>query len=319
MSRPSYEPLQRGGGNPISRWAVAMASLLALVPPSREASRGPPIPTSAASRTFSEGTGHLLRAEDLVVGQMVNFQRDLLLIAGLQITSQNLAAVVNGPCNGQRSPAAAVPDAGGAAVQPRSRRRGRPDAPQRRPGTHNVIGPVSSSDGNVGVGGSGRCPSRYDRPRTVASSSPIRRPAHATFDTENEAAAAALAVTKSPLLAASSSNVPDLDQARARRASRVTRIPAVVVRSDDGRSSPIRRHDGPRVADICPFSAMTRVSNQNTDIALRSAAKRRCASSTTSELWRRKRPFGTTAEHCREPGVPPRRIRGEAGDEWSYA
>jgi limonene 1,2-monooxygenase len=32
--------------------------------------------------------------------------------------------------------------------------------------------------------------------------------------TENEAAAAALAVTKSPLLAASSSNLPDLDQAR---------------------------------------------------------------------------------------------------------
>src|SRR5436190_13238691 len=32
--------------------------------------------------------------------------------------------------------------------------------------------------------------------------------------TENEAAAAALAVTKSPLLAASASNVPDLDQAR---------------------------------------------------------------------------------------------------------
>jgi limonene 1,2-monooxygenase len=38
--------------------------------------------------------------------------------------------------------------------------------------------------------------------------------------TENEAAAAALAVTKSPLLAASSSNVPDLDEARARLASR---------------------------------------------------------------------------------------------------
>ena len=38
--------------------------------------------------------------------------------------------------------------------------------------------------------------------------------------TENEAAAAALAVTKSPLLAASSSSVPDLDQARSRRASR---------------------------------------------------------------------------------------------------
>ena len=36
--------------------------------------------------------------------------------------------------------------------------------------------------------------------------------------TENEAAAAALAVTKSPLLAASSSNVPDLDEARARLA-----------------------------------------------------------------------------------------------------
>jgi hypothetical protein len=36
--------------------------------------------------------------------------------------------------------------------------------------------------------------------------------------TENEAAAAALAVTQSPLLAASSSNVPDLDQARARLA-----------------------------------------------------------------------------------------------------
>ncbi len=34
--------------------------------------------------------------------------------------------------------------------------------------------------------------------------------------TENEAAAAALAVTKSPLLPASSSNVPDLEQARAR-------------------------------------------------------------------------------------------------------
>lgn len=37
--------------------------------------------------------------------------------------------------------------------------------------------------------------------------------------TENEAAAA-LAVTKSPLLAASSSNVPDLDPARARLAAR---------------------------------------------------------------------------------------------------
>jgi len=37
--------------------------------------------------------------------------------------------------------------------------------------------------------------------------------------TEHEAAAAALAVTQSPLLVASSSNVPDLDQARARRAS----------------------------------------------------------------------------------------------------
>jgi hypothetical protein len=34
--------------------------------------------------------------------------------------------------------------------------------------------------------------------------------------TENEAAAAALAVTKSPMLSASSSNVPDLDQVRAR-------------------------------------------------------------------------------------------------------
>lgn len=33
--------------------------------------------------------------------------------------------------------------------------------------------------------------------------------------TENEAAAAALKVTKSPLLAASSSNVPDFDEARA--------------------------------------------------------------------------------------------------------
>ena len=34
--------------------------------------------------------------------------------------------------------------------------------------------------------------------------------------TENEVAAAALAVTKSPLLAASSGTVPDLDQASAR-------------------------------------------------------------------------------------------------------
>jgi limonene 1,2-monooxygenase len=38
--------------------------------------------------------------------------------------------------------------------------------------------------------------------------------------TAHEAAAAALTVTKSPLLAASSSTVPDLDQARARGASR---------------------------------------------------------------------------------------------------
>jgi limonene 1,2-monooxygenase len=38
--------------------------------------------------------------------------------------------------------------------------------------------------------------------------------------TENEAAAAALAVTKSPLLAASSGNLPNLDQARARGAVR---------------------------------------------------------------------------------------------------
>jgi limonene 1,2-monooxygenase len=38
--------------------------------------------------------------------------------------------------------------------------------------------------------------------------------------TGHEAAAAALAVTKSPLLAASSSNVPDLDEARSRLASR---------------------------------------------------------------------------------------------------
>ena len=38
--------------------------------------------------------------------------------------------------------------------------------------------------------------------------------------TEHEAAAAALAITQSPLLAASSSNVPDLDQAPARLTSR---------------------------------------------------------------------------------------------------
>jgi limonene 1,2-monooxygenase len=38
--------------------------------------------------------------------------------------------------------------------------------------------------------------------------------------TENEAAAAALKVTKSPLLAASSSNVPDLEEARARLEAR---------------------------------------------------------------------------------------------------
>jgi limonene 1,2-monooxygenase len=38
--------------------------------------------------------------------------------------------------------------------------------------------------------------------------------------TENEAAAAALAVTKSPLLSASSGNVPDLDQARRRLEAR---------------------------------------------------------------------------------------------------
>jgi len=38
--------------------------------------------------------------------------------------------------------------------------------------------------------------------------------------TENEAAAAALKVTKSPLLAASASNVPDLDEARERLTSR---------------------------------------------------------------------------------------------------
>jgi limonene 1,2-monooxygenase len=37
---------------------------------------------------------------------------------------------------------------------------------------------------------------------------------------ENEAAAAALAVTKSPMFAASSSNVPDLDAARVRLATR---------------------------------------------------------------------------------------------------
>ena len=36
----------------------------------------------------------------------------------------------------------------------------------------------------------------------------------------NEQAAAALEVTKSPMLAASSSNVPDLDKARAKKASK---------------------------------------------------------------------------------------------------
>jgi len=38
--------------------------------------------------------------------------------------------------------------------------------------------------------------------------------------TENPAAAAALSVTKSPLLAASSSNLPDLNETRDRRSSR---------------------------------------------------------------------------------------------------
>ena len=38
--------------------------------------------------------------------------------------------------------------------------------------------------------------------------------------TENEAAAEALKVTRSPLLPASASNVPDLDQARRRAAQR---------------------------------------------------------------------------------------------------
>jgi limonene 1,2-monooxygenase len=46
----------------------------------------------------------------------------------------------------------------------------------------------------------------------------VRRAPFQAKITENEAAVTALKVTKSPLLAASSSNVPDLDEARARLA-----------------------------------------------------------------------------------------------------
>ena len=60
------------------------------------------------------------------------------------------------------------------------------------------------------------CARRANSSSTTATYFNRAREAVMAKITENEAAAAALAVTKSPLLAASSSNVPDLDEVRAR-------------------------------------------------------------------------------------------------------
>jgi hypothetical protein len=46
------------------------------------------------------GQRYLLRNDDLVIGQLANFQRDVLLTTRLGIASQNIAPVVNAPCGG---------------------------------------------------------------------------------------------------------------------------------------------------------------------------------------------------------------------------
>lgn len=47
------------------------------------------------------GQSFLLRADDLVAGEMINLQRDLLLTSGLQVQSQAIAPVVGAVCGGQ--------------------------------------------------------------------------------------------------------------------------------------------------------------------------------------------------------------------------
>src|SRR5262245_44110972 len=47
------------------------------------------------------GRRHLLRADDLVIGQIEGFSTSVLLTSGLSVQSQTVAPVVNAPCAGQ--------------------------------------------------------------------------------------------------------------------------------------------------------------------------------------------------------------------------
>jgi hypothetical protein len=76
----------------------------------------------------------------------------------------------------------------------------------------------------------------------------VRRAPFQAKITENEAAATALKVTKSPLLAASSSNVPDLVEARARLAQ-PSRLTTGAPRPADG--SATRRDELADLGHVC--------------------------------------------------------------------
>ena len=100
MWRESNAPHARSGlrlSTPAARAGIVLAVLAALTAGL----------AWAADPDFSDvsdilgGQRHLLRNDDLVIGQIVAFQRDVLLTAGLTIASQSIAPVVSAPCGGQ--------------------------------------------------------------------------------------------------------------------------------------------------------------------------------------------------------------------------
>src|SRR5262249_39237766 len=63
---------------------------------------GQPVdPDFSSVSDILDGRRHLLRADDLVIGQIAGFSTSALLTSGLGVQSQTIAPVVSAPCGGQ--------------------------------------------------------------------------------------------------------------------------------------------------------------------------------------------------------------------------
>ena len=101
MLRQSLPSHARGSRGPIGPSLLIGIAIMTLLGGAGAGAAQPLAPDFGAVSDVLGGQRFLLRADDLVIGQILGFQKDLLLTSGLRVQSQSISTVVNGPCGGQ--------------------------------------------------------------------------------------------------------------------------------------------------------------------------------------------------------------------------